>query len=196
MDMTATITPTRKDRHPSAPPVVPMALLAVALLLGVSTLGRSPAPSVVRAPASVRTLPSTVAPASASTTSSTSTTSTTVAPPLVAPAAIPTTVPTPAPAPPAVSTSCADALAYVSAHAAPGYVTTCAPGSALGHYGYTCANVPGRCDGVRIIHIACPAPFVYMNEAHNSWTVIGQGSGIDPYGQGTPAEQAYCDGFR
>lgn len=98
--------------------------------------------------------------------------------------------------PPAFSTGCADALSYLVAHEAPGFVSTCAPGSALGHYGYTCANVAGRCPGVRFIRVACPAPFVYMNEAHNSWTLIGQGSGIDPYGQGNSAEQAQCNGFR
>jgi hypothetical protein len=51
-------------------------------------------------------------------------------------------------------------------------------------------------DGAKVIHIACPAPFVYMNEAHNSWTLIGGGSGFDPYGQGTPAERAFCDAHR
>lgn len=191
--MTATITPTRKPRHPSAPPVVPMVLLAVALLLGVSTLGRPSVPSVVRDPAAAtRTVPTTAAPPVTTVPTVATTTPAPTVPPTVAPAVAP--VPTTS-APP-VSTGCGDAVAYIAAHAAPGYVTTCAPGSALGHYGYTCANVPGRCDGVRIIHIACPAPFVYMNEAHNSWVVIGQGSGIDPFGQGTAAEQSYCDGFR
>jgi hypothetical protein len=98
--------------------------------------------------------------------------------------------------PPAFTTGCGDALAFLASHQAPGFVDTCAPGSALGHYGYTCATVPGRCDGVRIIHIACPAPFVFMNEAHNSWAVIGQGSGIDPYGQGSAAEQTACNRYR
>jgi hypothetical protein len=31
-----------------------------------------------------------------------------------------------------------------------------------------------------------------MNEAHNSWTLTGHGSGIDPYGQGTAADHAAC----
>ena len=52
------------------------------------------------------------------------------------------------------------------------------------------------CAGLRIVHIACPAPFVYMNEAHNSWVVVGERSGIDPFGQGTPAEQAFCNQHR
>ena len=116
------------------------------------------------------------------------------APAATAPA--PAAAPTAAPPAPAFTTGCADALAFLAIHQAPGFVDTCAPGSALGHYGYTCATVPGRCDGVRIIHVACPAPFVFMNEAHNSWTVIGQGSGIDPYGQGNAAEQAACDRYR
>ena len=63
--------------------------------------------------------------------------------------------------------------------------------------GFTCWNVAPQCgEGGRVIHIACPAPFVYQNEAHNSWALIGQRSGIDPYGQGSPAEQASCDRFR
>lgn len=118
----------------------------------------------------------------------------------IAPDPVPTTT-TPLPPattpPPAVTTGCADALAYLGAHQAPGFVDVCAPGSALGHYGFTCVNVPGRCpDGARLIHVACPAPFVYMNEAHNSWALLGQRSGIDPYGEGTPAEQAYCNRLR
>ncbi len=193
--MTAIVDPTRKAPHRSAPPVVPAVLLAVALLLGLSTQLRAPAgvgdrppPVAASRPVGVRTPTAVVAP-------TTSTTTNAPAPvPAVAPVVVATTAP-PAPAP-AVTTGCADALAYVATHAAPGFVATCAAHSALGHYGYTCANVPGRCDGVRIIHVACPAPFVYENEAHNSWTVIGQGSGIDPYGQGTAAEQAYCNGFR
>jgi hypothetical protein len=93
---------------------------------------------------------------------------------------------------PVLRTTCADALAYLAAHQAPGFVDSCADGSALGHLGYTCADVAGRCEGQRFIRIACPAPFVYMNEAHNSWVLTGTGSGVDPYGPGTAAEQAAC----
>lgn len=94
-------------------------------------------------------------------------------------------------------TNCAEALNYLSSHAAPGFVASCSPGNSLGRYGFTCWNVAPQCgDGGRIIHIACPAPFVYQNEAHNSWALIGQGSGIDPYGQGTPSERPYCDNLR
>ena len=97
---------------------------------------------------------------------------------------------------PRSTTSCADALAYLAAHQAPGFTDTCADGTALGHLGLTCVNQPGMCAGQRIIHIACPAPFVYMNEAHNSWTLLGQGTGIDPYGQGSDAERAACASHR
>jgi hypothetical protein len=113
------------------------------------------------------------------------------------PAAATTTVPpspeaAPPSPPPAVTTTCADALAYLVAHQAPGFTDVCAPGSALGHLGYTCFNHAGICDGAKTIHIACPAPFVYMNEAHNSWVGVGLATGIDPYGAGTAAEEAYC----
>lgn len=186
--MTATITPVGKDHHP----VVPVVLLAVALVLGVSTLARHSVPFAPPGPAAVRTVPTTETPNATVPTAPTSVPTsarTAVVPGATVPAA-------PVTAAPVVNTGCADALAYLGAHAAPGFVSTCAPGSALGHYGYSCAEVPGRCEGVRVIHIACPAPFVYMNEAHNSWTVIGRGSGIDPYGQGTAAEQSYCNRFR
>ena len=75
------------------------------------------------------------------------------------------TPPTAAPAPlragrrpwrrPAVTTSCADALAYLAAHQAPGFTDLCADGSAFGHLGVTCVNQPGMCEGQRYIHIAC-----------------------------------------
>ena len=124
--------------------------------------------------------------------------------PRASPAPVPTTarvvVPpssSSSPPPPAVTTDCADALAYLAAHQAPGFVDVCGAGSALGHDGYTCWNTAGVCpDGGKVIHIACPAPFVYMNEAHNSWSLQGLRRGIDPYGQGSPAERAYCNQFR
>jgi hypothetical protein len=156
-----------------------------------------------------RRLPST-APATSEPAAEPSTTSTTEAPagrppnpePPVAAAMLPRTGPavaapvTPAAAP-AVTTDCADALAHLAAHQAPGFTARCGPGIALGHYGFTCWNRAPHCpDGGRVIHIACPAPFVYMNEAHNSWALTGSRTGIDPYGQGTAAEQAYCNRLR
>jgi hypothetical protein len=97
---------------------------------------------------------------------------------------------------PAVTTTCADALAYLASHQAPGFTDVCADGSAFGHLGVTCVNQPGMCEGQRFVHIACPAPFVYMNEAHNSWTLLGRRTGIDPFGQGSDAERAACDPHR
>ena len=145
---------------------------------------RDAAPAIVVIPQVV----SSVAPVGPTSTSSTSSTT---APPVSVEAA------TAARPLPAVTTNCRDALAYLAAHQAPGFVDSCGDGSALGHYGHTCFNVAGMCpDGAKFIHIACPAPFVYMNEAHNSWTLIGQASGFDIYGQGSPAERAFCDPHR
>ena len=129
------------------------------------------------------------APAPVATTppSSTTTTSTTTSPPV----AVAVTT-----ARSAVSTTCGDALAYLAAHQAPGFTDVCADGSAFGHLGVTCVNQPGMCAGTQYVHIACPAPFVYMNEAHNSWVLLGRRTGIDPYGQGTDAERAVCSSHR
>ena len=92
-----------------------------------------------------------------------------------------------------MTTTCADALAYLAAHQAPGFSDVCAAGTARGHLGFTCVNQAGMCEGLRIIRIACPAPFVFMNEAHNSWVLIGARTGIDPFGQGSAAERAACE---
>lgn len=89
---------------------------------------------------------------------------------------------------PPFGTSCEAAYAYLAAHAAPGFSFFCGPHSALGHYGYTSLEP-------KVIHIACPAPFVYMNEAYNSW-LPDFNRPIDPYGQGTPAEDVFCNNFR
>ncbi|HEX4864985.1 MAG TPA: hypothetical protein VFV02_12995 [Acidimicrobiales bacterium] len=89
-----------------------------------------------------------------------------------------------APAPPAqpAGYGCAAALAYLSAHSAPGFRFEC-PGYALGHQAMTCLNVPGVCPGYGLITIAVPCAAAYMNEAHNSWVVLGDIAGpIDPYG--------------
>jgi hypothetical protein len=177
------------------------ALATIGLLLTVSLLVGGPSPvSGVASSAGPRPVHIVTATrhAVAPSTIPTTTPVLAVATPPASAAPAPVTVATvpPADPAPAFTTGCADALSFLSSHQAPGFVDTCAPGSALGHSGYTCATVPGRCDGVRIVHIACPAPFVFMNEAHNSWTVIGQGSGIDPYGQGNAAEQAACNRYR
>jgi hypothetical protein len=76
---------------------------------------------------------------------------------------------------------CAAALAYLSAHAAPGFTFEC-PGYAEGRQAMTCVNHAPECAGRKIIAIAVPCAAAYMNEAHNSWVLTGTGSGIDPYG--------------
>jgi hypothetical protein len=77
---------------------------------------------------------------------------------------------------------CSFALAWLAGHAAPGFRFEC-PGYALGHQAMTCANVAGVCPGARLIVIADPCPAAYMNEANNSWIVVGLRTGqLDPYG--------------
>ena len=154
--------------------------------------------------------PRTDAPTS-STTSSTAppttstTTSTTVAPAPVAqaapappPAVTTTTTTTPAPTPvetPAVQPAtgvppegqatawgCGAALAYLTAYAYPGFTLEC-PGDAQGRQGMTCIDVPGACPGEHLIAIADACPQAYMNEASNSWVLMGRSDApIDPYG--------------
>ena len=101
------------------------------------------------------------------------------APPAAAPAPPPPVAA--APAVPAADT-CGAALAYLAAHSAPGFQFEC-PGYALGHQAMTCMNVAGVCPGQKLIAIAVVCPASYMNEASNSWVVIGQSNApIDPYG--------------
>lgn len=89
---------------------------------------------------------------------------------------------TPAHASLAATTGCGAALAYLSAHSAPGFHFEC-PGYALGHQAMTCVNVAGVCPGAKLIVISVVCPASYMNEAHNSWIMAGLASGsIDPYG--------------
>ena len=77
---------------------------------------------------------------------------------------------------------CGAALAYLRTHAAPGFRFQC-PGYAWGHQGMTCANHPPQCPGERIIAIAIPCRAAYMNEASNSWVMLGlRHHPIDPYG--------------
>lgn len=76
---------------------------------------------------------------------------------------------------------CADALAWLATHSAPGYRFVC-PGYAYGHQAMTCNNT-SLCPGERLIVIAEPCPAAYKNEAHNSWILSGLASGvIDPFG--------------
>jgi hypothetical protein len=89
-----------------------------------------------------------------------------------------------APAAAAVSGTfgCGAALAYLGAHAAPGFRFEC-PGYALGHQAMTCIDVAGVCPGSHLIVIDVPCSAAYMNEASNSWVLEGlRQAPIDPYG--------------
>jgi hypothetical protein len=87
---------------------------------------------------------------------------------------------TPAALPP--GWSCAAAIAYLDAHAAPGFTFIC-PGDAFGHQAMTCDNQSGVCPGQKLIVIAIPCPAAYENEAWNSRVLERLASGpIDPYG--------------
>jgi hypothetical protein len=104
-----------------------------------------------------------------------------------APAPAPVQTSTPAPQKPATQSStptgygCAAAIAYLQAHAEPSYAIAC-PGNAEGRQAMTCNHHAPECPNSRIIAIAVPCPAAYMNEAHNSWVLLGEASGIDPYG--------------
>lgn len=77
---------------------------------------------------------------------------------------------------------CGAAIAYLAAHAAPGFRFEC-PGYSLGHQAMTCINVAGVCSGEKLITISDPCRAAYMNEASNSWVLEGLRSApIDPYG--------------
>jgi hypothetical protein len=77
---------------------------------------------------------------------------------------------------------CGAALAYLQAHAAPGFKFEC-PGWADGEQAMTCINMAGICPGTMIITISTPCAAAYMNEASNSWVLTGKSDArIDPYG--------------
>lgn len=100
---------------------------------------------------------------------------------VVAPATPASGVP---PAGEATASGCAAALAYLNAYAAPGFTLEC-PASSRGHQASTsCISQNSPCDQQRVITIADPCPAAYMNEASNSWVLMGESNApIDPYGQ-------------
>jgi hypothetical protein len=79
---------------------------------------------------------------------------------------------------------CAAALAYLAAYAAPGFQLQC-PANAQGHQATTmCISLSVMCDLGRFIFIAVPCAAAYMNEASNSWVLLGLSRApIDPYGK-------------
>jgi hypothetical protein len=47
----------------------------------------------------------------------------------------------------------------------------------------TCVNQAGACPGASVIAIADPCPQAYMNEASNSFVLLGEAAtAIDPFG--------------
>jgi hypothetical protein len=83
----------------------------------------------------------------------------------------------------ATAYGCNAALAYLTAYAAPGFWLVC-PGIARGHQAMTaCQSGTSACSDLRIIVIADPCPAAYMNEASNSWALMGASDApVDPYG--------------
>lgn len=84
----------------------------------------------------------------------------------------------------ATAWGCAAALAYLNAHAAPGFTLEC-PAYSQGHQASTsCVSQHSPCDQQHVITIADPCPAAYMNEASNSWVLAGESNApIDPYGR-------------
>lgn len=78
---------------------------------------------------------------------------------------------------------CGAALQYLDAYAAPGFWMVC-PGNARGHQALTaCQSGSSPCSMMRMIVIADPCPSAYMNEASNSWALMGESTApLDPYG--------------
>jgi hypothetical protein len=86
------------------------------------------------------------------------------------------------PAGQATASGCPAALAYLSAYAYPGFTLEC-PAEADGRQAMTCYDEPGVCPGELLIAIADACPAAYMNEASNSWVLMGRSTEpIDPYG--------------
>ena len=83
----------------------------------------------------------------------------------------------------ATASGCSAALEYLNAYAAPGFAFEC-PGYAQGHQAMTtCVSATSPCSALRLIVIADPCPNAYMNEASNSWALIGASDApLDPYG--------------
>ena len=132
------------------------------------------AAAATRPPPSVQTVPT--PPTAASAPSTTSPAPPETQPPVAPPATVPTKVIAPRPAVtvavPAAPNACAVALAYLAAHAAPGFAHFCRPGSLQTAMGastaYTCLPGTGySCpDGVAEIIIAEPTCAAsYENEA-------------------------------
>lgn len=96
-----------------------------------------------------------------------------------------------APSPPAPATSpparypsgCVAALLYLYVRAAPGFVASCPHPDGGYQATTTCVGAPQCQRGTAFIWIEDPCPAAYMNEASNSWVLLGRSSArIDPFG--------------
>jgi hypothetical protein len=145
----------------------------------------TPTPPPAPTPAPATTTTTTVPPAPAPPPAS-------VPAPTAAPAASVASAPAPAPAPSdpsvvppvgqATAWGCGAALAYLQAYAAKSFSLEC-PGYAEGQEAMTCMNQAGVCPGTSVIAIADPCPQAYMNEASNSFVILGLAdTPIDPFG--------------
>ena len=131
-------------------------------------------------PAAAAAIPTPPAPAPTHVVSAAPTPSTSAPRPAVRAAAV--VHPTAVHATAALGYGCGPALAYLAAHAAPGFVFQC-PGYSQGHQAMTCINTAGVCPGEHLIAIDIPCPAAYENEASNSWVLVGLRSApIDPFG--------------
>jgi hypothetical protein len=100
---------------------------------------------------------------------------------------------TPAPAVPATNQvpprgqasayGCTAAMAYLEAYAAPDFIIACAIDPSEHQATTTCISGRTLCGLGRFILIADPCAAAYMNEASNSWVLMGLSDApIDPYG--------------
>jgi hypothetical protein len=130
----------------------------------------------------VESIPTTTLPPPPTTTTS-STTSTTTTTTTAPPVAEPIVTASPPQQQSNPGDGCQAALAYLQSHAAPGFVAMC-PHDAEGHQAETiCDNAPRCQPGTMFIYIADPCPAAYMNEASNSYVLIGQSNAPwDPFG--------------
>jgi hypothetical protein len=120
------------------------------------------------------------------TTSTTTTSTTTTTTPTTLPALSfvqPTAADELPPAGEATAYGCAAAAQYIAAYAAPGFWLAC-PAYSRGHQASTvCESTTSPCSVLRIITITDPCAAAYMNEASNSWVLMGLSDApLDPYG--------------
>jgi hypothetical protein len=180
--------------------LVPRVVFAALAILAVQLLtvqGSPPAPltstSSSTSPSTSTSVASTAVPALPVTTA----TSPAPTPPAAAPAmvatpsavaAAPAAVPPPTdpslvpPVGRATAWGCTAALTYLQAYAAKGFTLEC-PGYARGQEAMTCMRVAGVCPTSAVIAIADPCPQAYMNEASNSYVIVGDAdTPVDPFG--------------